>query len=107
MGTDHDLDNFYPVWVKNDWPESEGIESLVLNCFIKFVSVRQLHREFLRAGSDVMQTFTFNGTEGSIVSHGVSIKVSKNVCFDHLVRKVNEHACSLTYWPKLGVIRQS
>ena len=37
--------------------------------------MRQLHKEFLRAGADVMQAFTFNGTEESIVSRGVSIKV--------------------------------
>lgn len=44
----------------------------------RFFSVRQLHREFLRAGADVMQAFTFNATEESIVSRGVSIKVGFN-----------------------------
>lgn len=37
-------------------------------------AVRQLPREFLRAGADVMQACTFNGTQESIVSRGVRIK---------------------------------
>lgn len=40
--------------------------------------MRQLHREFLRAGADVMQAFTFNATEEAIVSRGVNIKVFSN-----------------------------
>ena len=33
-------------------------------------SVRQLHREFLRAGSDVMQTFTFYASEDKLKNRG-------------------------------------
>lgn len=35
-----------------------------------FVSVRQLHREFLRAGSDVMQTFTFYASDDKLENRG-------------------------------------
>ena len=38
--------------------------------------VRQLHREFLRAGSDVIQAFTFtldDDLEGEHAKHGVGI----------------------------------
>ncbi|XP_078381086.1 betaine--homocysteine S-methyltransferase 1-like isoform X1 [Oculina patagonica] len=48
-------------------------------------AVRQLHREFLRAGADVMQAFTFNATEESIVSRGVSIKADA----------INQAACTI------------
>merc|ERR1712142_596215 len=33
-------------------------------------AVRQLHREFLRAGSDVMQAFTFYASEDKLVNRG-------------------------------------
>ena len=33
-------------------------------------AVRQLHREFLRAGSDVMQTFTFYASEDKLQNRG-------------------------------------
>ena len=33
---------------------------IVCNIYIFFCSVRQLHREFLRAGADVIQAFTFS-----------------------------------------------
>ena len=33
-------------------------------------SVRQLHREFLRAGADVMQTFTFYASEDKLSNRG-------------------------------------
>nr|XP_058963591.1 betaine--homocysteine S-methyltransferase 1-like [Pocillopora verrucosa] len=48
-------------------------------------AVRQLHREFLRAGADVMQAFTFNGTQESIVSRGVRIKADD----------INQAACRI------------
>ena len=35
-----------------------------------FISVRQLHREFLRAGADVMQTFTFYASEDKLSNRG-------------------------------------
>ena len=33
-------------------------------------AVRQLHREFLRAGSDVMQAFTFYASEDKLENRG-------------------------------------
>lgn len=36
----------------------------------RFVSVRQLHREFLRAGSNVMQTFTFYASDDKLENRG-------------------------------------
>lgn len=33
-------------------------------------TVRQLHREFLRAGSNVMQTFTFYASEDKLENRG-------------------------------------
>ncbi len=33
-------------------------------------SVRQLHREFLRAGSDVMQAFTFYASDDKLENRG-------------------------------------
>merc|ERR1739838_345144 len=33
-------------------------------------AVRQLHREFLRAGSDVMQAFTFYASEDKLMNRG-------------------------------------
>lgn len=32
--------------------------------------MRQLHREFLRAGSNVMQTFTFYASDDKLVNRG-------------------------------------
>merc|ERR1712183_1064918 len=34
-------------------------------------AVRQLHREFLRAGSDVMQAFTFYASEDKLMNRGI------------------------------------
>lgn len=51
--------------------------------------VKQLHREFLRAGSDVMQTFTFYASEDKLDNRG-------NACASsHGVGKVNDVACQL------------
>ncbi|XP_078531334.1 betaine--homocysteine S-methyltransferase 1 [Lissotriton helveticus] len=52
-------------------------------------AVRQLHREFLRAGSNVMQTFTFYASEDKLENRGnyVASKISG--------RKVNEAACDI------------
>lgn len=36
----------------------------------RVVSVRQLHREFLRAGSNVMQTFTFYASDDKLENRG-------------------------------------
>lgn len=38
--------------------------------FIIFNTVRQLHREFLRAGADVMQTFTFYASDDKLKNRG-------------------------------------
>uniref|UniRef100_A0A0N8EUD2 Betaine--homocysteine S-methyltransferase 1 n=2 Tax=Heterocephalus glaber TaxID=10181 RepID=A0A0N8EUD2_HETGA len=52
-------------------------------------AVRQLHREFLRAGSNVMQTFTFYASEDKLENRGnyVAEKISGE--------KVNEAACDI------------
>uniref|UniRef100_G1SMM6 Betaine--homocysteine S-methyltransferase n=1 Tax=Oryctolagus cuniculus TaxID=9986 RepID=G1SMM6_RABIT len=52
-------------------------------------AVRQLHREFLRAGSNVMQTFTFYASEDKLENRGnyVAEKLSG--------QKVNEAACDI------------
>uniref|UniRef100_A0A8C4RW58 Betaine-homocysteine methyltransferase n=1 Tax=Erpetoichthys calabaricus TaxID=27687 RepID=A0A8C4RW58_ERPCA len=52
-------------------------------------AVRQLHREFLRAGSNVMQTFTFYASDDKLENRGnyVAEKISG--------RKVNEAACDI------------
>ncbi|KAJ1209399.1 hypothetical protein NDU88_004777 [Pleurodeles waltl] len=52
-------------------------------------AVRQLHREFLRAGSNVMQTFTFYASEDKLENRGnyVASKISG--------QKVNEAACDI------------
>jgi len=51
-------------------------------------AVKQLHREFLRAGSDVMQTFTFYASEDKLENRG-------NPAAAHGVTKVNDEACRL------------
>lgn len=50
-------------------------------------SVRQLHREFLRAGSNVMQTFTFYASDDKLENRGQSLKITG--------AQVNEAACDL------------
>ncbi|KAJ6669818.1 hypothetical protein lerEdw1_000367 [Lerista edwardsae] len=51
--------------------------------------VRQLHREFLRAGSNVLQTFTFYASEDKLENRG-------NYVADKLSgQKVNEAACDI------------
>jgi betaine-homocysteine S-methyltransferase len=52
-------------------------------------AVRQLHREFLRAGSDVMQTFTFYASEDKLQNRG------NEAAKDYGVRDINEAACKL------------
>ncbi|XP_020908218.1 betaine--homocysteine S-methyltransferase 1 [Exaiptasia diaphana] len=52
-------------------------------------AVRQLHREFLRAGSDVMQTFTFYASEDKLDNRGNM--AGKN----HGCSAINEAACDL------------
>ncbi|KAM8792475.1 betaine--homocysteine S-methyltransferase 1 [Eudromia elegans] len=52
-------------------------------------AVRQLHREFLRAGSNVLQTFTFYASEDKLENRGNY--VAEKITGD----KVNEAACDI------------
>lgn len=52
-------------------------------------AVQQLHREFLRAGSDVMQTFTFYASEDKLDNRG------NEAAKKHGVRGINNAACEL------------
>lgn len=44
------------------------LTSYYLPCF--FITVKQLHREFLRAGADVMQAFTFYASDDKLENRG-------------------------------------
>ncbi|KAM3600034.1 uncharacterized protein V6R79_016121 [Siganus canaliculatus] len=50
-------------------------------------AVRQLHREFLRAGSNVMQTFTFYASDDKLGNRGQKLP--------HTCAEINEAACDL------------
>ncbi|XP_008323906.1 betaine--homocysteine S-methyltransferase 1-like [Cynoglossus semilaevis] len=50
-------------------------------------AVRQLHREFLRAGSNVMQTFTFYASDDKLVNRGHAQRFTG--------QQINEAACDL------------
>ncbi|XP_057686997.1 betaine--homocysteine S-methyltransferase 1-like isoform X2 [Corythoichthys intestinalis] len=50
-------------------------------------AVRQLHREFLRAGSNVMQTFTFYSSDDKLENRGQNLQLSG--------AQINEAACDL------------
>ncbi|NXD74562.1 BHMT1 methyltransferase, partial [Eolophus roseicapillus] len=52
-------------------------------------AVRQLHREFLRAGSNVLQTFSFYASEDKLENRGNY--VAEKISF----QKVNEAACDI------------
>lgn len=52
-------------------------------------AVRQLHREYLRAGSDVMQAFTFYASDDKLANRG-NESSKKYTC-----RGINEAACKL------------
>ena len=71
------------LWPPPYWPNSGHIITrfhCTLYWFI-FSLVRQLHREFLRAGSDVIQAFTFTLDDdlgGEHAKHGVGIIFSLN-----------------------------
>ncbi|KAF3849282.1 hypothetical protein F7725_015779 [Dissostichus mawsoni] len=55
-------------------------------------AVRQLHREFLRAGSNVMQTFTFYASDDKLENRGNTPRFSG--------QQINEAACDLAgRWP--------
>merc|ERR1712003_496000 len=51
-------------------------------------AVKQLHREFLRAGSDVCQAFTFYASEDKLKNRG-------NKAGNHGVYAINDHACKI------------
>eukprot|EP00064_Thunnus_orientalis_P004071 superscaffoldBa00000359_g4082 len=50
-------------------------------------AVRQLHREFLRAGSNVMQTFTFYASDDKLENRGQNLRLTGV--------QINEAACDL------------
>ena len=52
-------------------------------------AVKQLHREFLRAGADVMQAFTFYASEDKLVNRGnqAGVKIG--------VEAINREACRI------------
>jgi len=54
-------------------------------------AVRQLHREFLRAGSTVMQTFTFYASEDKLSNRG------NQAAAKHGVGGINKAACDLAH----------
>jgi len=54
-------------------------------------AVRQLHREFLRAGANVMQTFTFYASEDKLDNRG------NDAASKHGVANVNKAACDLAH----------
>ncbi|XP_072174815.1 betaine--homocysteine S-methyltransferase 1-like [Diadema setosum] len=54
-------------------------------------AVKQLHREFLRAGADVLQTFTFFASEENLKFKGVGDTGDAAVSYDEL----NRRACEL------------
>jgi len=52
-------------------------------------AVRQLHREFARAGADVMQTFTFYASDDKLANRGNQAQAK------HSGAKINQAACDL------------
>ena len=50
--------------------EGRGHEKFRTFILTRILSVRQLHREFLRAGSDVMQAFTFYASDDKLENRG-------------------------------------
>ena len=45
---------------------SQTVDYKILSCDSSSFSVKQLHREFLNAGADLIQAFTFHTTEGRL-----------------------------------------
>ncbi|XP_072045944.1 betaine--homocysteine S-methyltransferase 1-like isoform X2 [Amphiura filiformis] len=56
-------------------------------------AVRQLHREYLRAGSDVMQTFTFYSSDDKLQFQGVSEDKHRSHALTSI--EINDAACDL------------
>ena len=58
------------------------------------VSVRQLHREFARAGADVMQTFTFYASDDKLENRGNQAQAKHTVSAKY-IRSLREKLVSL------------
>lgn len=56
----------------------------------KSPSVRQLHREFLRAGANVMQTFTFYASDDKLENRGQSLKYTVSTQIQHFEATIAE-----------------
>jgi len=57
-----------------------GLKLFKLNMHNRtFVSVRELHREFLRAGADVMQALTFYASDDKLENRGNSARIMYTV----------------------------
>ena len=52
------------------WTQLLALWSKPISYLLFHVSVKELHREFLRAGSDVMQTFTFYASDDKLGNRG-------------------------------------
>ena len=52
------------------WTQLPPLWSKPISYLLFHVSVKELHREFLRAGSDVMQTFTFYASDDKLGNRG-------------------------------------
>ena len=55
------------------WPSEQRFKrsnGLYIKTHLYVISVRQLHREFLRAGADVMQAFTFYASDDKLENRG-------------------------------------
>lgn len=53
-----------------------------------FPPVRQLHREFLRSGANVMQTFTFYSSDDKLENRGQTLKYTVSVQLQGTILKV-------------------
>ncbi|EPQ02635.1 Betaine--homocysteine S-methyltransferase 1 [Myotis brandtii] len=62
-------------------------------------AVRQLHREFLRAGSNVMQTFTFYASEDKLENRGnyVAEKISVSKPYRAFSKECRRHTSSAKF----------
>lgn len=48
---------------------------------VMYVTVKQLHREYLRAGADVMQAFTFYASDDKLANRGNQASKKLTVSF--------------------------
>ena len=64
------------------WLLSPNCGIVLLKCSFHFI-VRELHREFLRAGSDVMQTFTFYASDDKLGNRGnTAVEIGVSFSFE-------------------------